>query len=352
MMEPVRLTQMTRAGGCGAKLAPGMLDSLLEQLPRGMDPALLVGYDTSDDAAVYRLTDEIAIIQTVDFFPPIVDDPYVFGQIAATNALSDIYAMGGEPRLALNLLSFPAQLDPAVAGRILAGGCDKVREAGAVLAGGHSIEDSEPKYGLCVTGVAHPDRILRNSTAREGDLLVLTKPIGVGVLSTAARGGLLTDGEYQEMTDLLTTLNRAARDAMLPETPHACTDVTGFSLLGHGGEMARGCGCTLELWADRIPILSRALELARDGLVPGGAYRNRNFLSSQVRFDSALSLELTDLLFDPQTAGGLLIALPEERAASLLNRLHGAGLTAAAAVGRMVPRGEALIQVRKDAGIL
>lgn len=218
-MEPTRLTQLTRAGGCGAKLSPGLLGDLLAKLPKLADPALLVGFDDSDDAAVYQLTDELALIMTVDFFPPIVDDPYTFGQIAATNALSDIYAMGGAPKVALNLLCFPPDLDPDIAGAILAGGCDKVHEAGAVLAGGHSIEDKEPKYGLCVTGLAHPRRILTNSGAQEGDVLVLTKPLGVGVLSTAARGDLLGQEAYRQMVTLLTTLNQAARTPCCPCCP-------------------------------------------------------------------------------------------------------------------------------------
>lgn len=345
-MEPVRLTQLTCAGGCGAKLSPGVLGALLAHLPRVQDPNLLVGYDASDDAAVYRISDEVALLQTVDFFPPIVDDPYTFGQIAAVNALSDIYAMGGTPILALNLLAFPPALDPEIAGAILAGGADKVHEAGAVLAGGHSIEDQEPKYGLCVTGTVHPDRVLTNSGAREGDILVLTKPIGVGVLSTAARGGLLSKEDEALMTGLLTTLNRAARDGLLPAAPNACTDVTGFSLLGHGSEMAQGCGCTLELWADRVPILPQALTLARDGLVPGGAYRNRNHFGPKIFFDPSLPLEVTDLLFDPQTAGGLLAALPEDKVPDTLRRLNDLGLSAAA-VGRMVPQGEHLVRVLK-----
>ena len=233
-------------------------------LPRTLEPNLLVGYDSSDDAAVYRLTDELALIQTVDFFPPVVDDPYDFGQIAAANALSDVYAMGGEPRLAMNLLAVPSCLPREAVGAILEGGAAKVAEAGAVTAGGHSIEDTEPKYGLCVSGLVHPGAVLTNRGAREGDLLVLTKPLGTGILTTAAKAELLSGAEYRAMTDLMAALNRDAARAAVPLRPSACTDVTGFGLIGHAREMAEGAGCTIELWPGRVPIVPQALELARE----------------------------------------------------------------------------------------
>ena len=233
-------------------------------LPRTLEPNLLVGYDSSDDAAVYRLTDELALIQTVDFFPPVVDDPYDFGQIAAANALSDVYAMGGEPRLAMNLLAVPSCLPREAVGAILEGGAAKVAEAGAVTAGGHSIEDAEPKYGLCVSGLVHPGAVLTNRGAREGDLLVLTKPLGTGILTTAAKAELLSGAEYRAMTDLMAALNRDAARAAVPLRPSACTDVTGFGLIGHAREMAEGAGCTIELWPGRVPIVPQALELARE----------------------------------------------------------------------------------------
>ena len=233
-------------------------------LPRTLEPNLLVGYDSSDDAAVYRLTDELALIQTVDFFPPVVDDPYDFGQIAAANALSDVYAMGGEPRLAMNLLAVPSCLPREAVGAILEGGAAKVAEAGAVTAGGHSIEDTEPKYGLCVSGLVHPGAVLTNRGAREGDLLVLTKPLGSGILTTAAKAELLSGAEYRAMTDLMAALNRDAARAAVPLRPSACTDVTGFGLIGHAREMAEGAGCTIELWPGRVPIVPQALELARE----------------------------------------------------------------------------------------
>lgn len=318
---------------------------MLSGLPRNSDPNLMVGFDSSDDAAVYRISDELAMIQTVDFFPPVVDDPYTFGQIAATNALSDVYAMGGTPKLAMNLLAFPSCLPLDVVGAILEGGASKVTEAGAVIAGGHSIEDQEPKYGLCVTGYAHPKAILTNSGAREGDLLVLTKALGTGILSTAAKAELLTPEEYREMAGLMTTLNRAAAEAVAPVGAHACTDVTGFGLLGHLKEMAEGCGSSLELWAGAIPIVPKALELARDGIIPGGAYRNMDFVGDDVQADRAVPQEILDVLYDPQTAGGLVIAVPEARGAELLSRLSDAGVPAAA-IGRVGPRGERLLRVK------
>ena len=263
-------------------------------LPRTLEPNLLVGYDSSDDAAVYRLTDELALIQTVDFFPPVVDDPYDFGQIAA--------------------------------------------EAGAVTAGGHSIEDTEPKYGLCVSGLVHPGAVLTNRGAREGDLLVLTKPLGTGILTTAAKAELLSGAEYRAMTDLMAALNRDAARAAVPLRPSACTDVTGFGLIGHAREMAEGAGCTIELWPGRVPIVPQALELARDGIIPAGAYRNLEFAGPEVETAGTFPQAVLDCLYDPQTSGGLLLAIAEERGAELLRRLADTGVTAAA-VGRVRPRG-------------
>ena len=307
-------------------------------LPRTLEPNLLVGYDSSDDAAVYRLTDELALIQTVDFFPPVVDDPYDFGQIAAANALSDVYAMGGEPRLAMNLLAVPSCLPREAVGAILEGGAAKVAEAGAVTAGGHSIEDAEPKYGLCVSGLVHPGAVLTNRGAQEGDLLVLTKPLGTGILTTAAKAELLSGAEYRAMTDLMAALNRDAARAAVPLRPSACTDVTGFGLIGHAREMAEGAGCTIELWPGRVPIVPQALELARDGIIPAGAYRNLEFAGPEVETAGSFPQAVLDCLYDPQTSGGLLLAITEERGAELLRRLADAGVTAAA-VGRVRPRG-------------
>ena len=267
-------------------------------LPRTLEPNLLVGYDSSDDAAVYRLTDELALIQTVDFFPPVVDDPYDFGQIAAANALSDVYAMGGEPRLAMNLLAVPSCLPREAVGAILEGGAAKVAEAGAVTAGGHSIEDAEPKYGLCVSGLVHPGAVLTNRGAREGDLLVLTKPLGTGILTTAAKAELLSGAEYRAMTDLMAALNRDAARAAVPLRPSACTDVTGFGLIGHAREMAEGAGCTIELWPGRVPIVPQALGKTEEDrrrnlctildahISKGGHHINVNVLNRETLLDA------------------------------------------------------------------
>lgn len=286
------------------------------------DPNLLVGFDTSDDAAVYRVDEHTALIQTVDFFPPMVDDPYLFGQVAAANALSDVYAMGGTPKLAMNLLCFPSDLlskEDVLA--ILRGGADKAREAGAVLCGGHTIEDGEPKYGLCVTGFVHPDRVLTNAAAQTGDALILTKPLGSGILSTAAKAGLLPEHQVDLLMATMTTLNAAAAKAMEKYTVHACTDITGFGLIGHATEMARGSGKTIRLFADRLPLMEGVLQQAQDGIVPGGAYRNREYLSRTTEIGPAVSTALSDICFDPQTSGGLLISLPMPEAERLLHDL-------------------------------
>lgn len=326
-------------------MGPGVLSNLLSQLPRPSDTRLMVGFESSDDAAVYLLDEHNVLIQTVDFFPPMVDDPFVFGQVAAANALSDVYAMGGAPKLAMNLLCLPHDLPTEAARAILAGGLDKVTEAGAIIAGGHSIEDKEPKYGLCVTGFARREEIVTNRGAGPGDVLILTKPLGVGVLTTAARGGLLNGSRLRAVTTAMTTLNRAACEAMLPCRPSACTDVTGFGLLGHLWEMLPPCGgLSAVLSAGAIPLLPGALALAADGILPGGAHRNRAHLGSHVQFDRAVSLPLSDLLFDPQTSGGLLIAVPPDRAEALMQRLIDRDVSAAV-IGGFRAAAEAGIQV-------
>lgn len=285
------------------------------------------------------------MIQTVDFFPPIVDDAYTFGQIAAANSISDIYAMGGAPRLAMNLMCFPSCLSLDLVKEMLEGGYSKVKEAGAIIAGGHTIEDTEPKYGLCVTGFAHPKDILANSTAREGDLLVLTKPLGTGILSTAAMAEMLDEENYRKMVKLMTELNRAAQETMMPFCPHACTDITGFGFLGHVQEMAGGSRLTAEIFSRDVPVVQNALDLARDGIIPAGAYRNMQFLEGKVRVGAAVPQELADVLFDPQTSGGLLIALPEARALELLRELNGKTLCAAV-VGRMMAKSDVDVLVK------
>ena len=287
------------------------------------NPALLVGYDSSDDAAVYRVSDEVAVIETVDFFTPIVDDPYLFGQIAAANALSDVYAMGGEPRVAMNLLCVPNCLPKDDIRAILEGGHAKAVEAGCVIAGGHTIQDNEPKYGLCVTGFVHPDRILKNVGAQPGDVLVLTKPLGIGVLTSAGKADLLTEDPVALMNRLMTTLNKGARDVMVRHQVHACTDVTGFGLLGHGFEMAQGSDVTITLHVDAVDFIPEAVEFARMGVLPAGMYRNRSFAETAVDVGDT-ETAIQDLLFDPQTSGGLLMAVAPEDADALIAELQGA----------------------------
>lgn len=284
---------------------------------------LLVGYDSSDDACVYKVSDDTAVIQTVDFFTPIVDDPYLFGQIAAANALSDVYAMGGVPKLAMNLLCVPNCLSLQTVRKILEGGHDKAVEAGCVIAGGHTVQDEEPKYGLCVTGFVHPDRILKNVGAQPGDVLVMTKPIGSGVLTTAIKGGLCTREQMDEVYMHMATLNaKAGEKVMAAGNVHACTDVTGFGLLGHSFEMASGSNVTIVLEGEKLPLMTGARDLASMGIVPGGAYRNMDYVGDRMRQTETAVQALVDLAADPQTSGGLLVALPPEDARALVEALR------------------------------
>ena len=262
-------------------------------------------------------------MQTVDFFPPIVDDPYTFGQIAAANSLSDIYAMGGDPTLSMNLICFPTCLPMDVMAKIMQGGASKVKEAGAIIAGGHTIEDSEPKYGLCVTGFLNPNQVMKNSNCKEGDLLVLTKPLGIGVLTTANKAQLLDEKTYDRMVEAMATLNKYAKDVMMEVGANACTDVTGFGLIGHASEMAKGSGLTIELYSKEVPIIEAAIDFAKMGIIPSGAYSNMAFVRDDVRFAQDVPQYMQDLLADPITSGGLLISLPEEKAHELVEKLKG-----------------------------
>ncbi len=322
MENDVKLTKLAKCAGCGAKVGAGVLAELLEGIPVHRDENLLVGYDRSDDASVYKLSEELALVQTVDFFPPIADDPYTYGAIAATNALSDVYAMGGEPRLALNIMAVPEDMPKETVHQILRGGYAKVYEAGAMITGGHSILDPEPKYGLAVTGFVHPDKMLTNSGARPGDVLILTKPIGIGVLTAAMKGDILEAETRAYAYSLMTTLNKSARDIMVKYDVHACTDVTGFGLLGHTLEMAQGSDTEIHLSVDGFTFIPESLEFARMGLLPEGGYRNRNFAESWVE-PGATPLEYQDLLYDPQTSGGLCMAVSPEDAEALLAELEG-----------------------------
>ena len=341
-MEDIKLTKLAKCAGCGAKVGAGVLAKLLDGIRVHSDPNLLVGFDKSDDASVYKITDDLALVQTVDFFPPIDDDPYTFGQIAATNALSDVYAMGGEPKLALNIMAVPDKLPKEAVHALLRGGYDKVYEAGAIITGGHSILDDEPKYGLAVTGFVHPDRLLTNSGAKPGDVLFLTKPLGVGILTTAAKAELLEPEIQSRVTALMTTLNKGARDVMVQYRVHACTDVTGFSLMGHGLEMAQGSDTELHIDTEAIDFLPRALEFADMGILPAGVYRNRNFAEDFVDA-GAVALNVQDALYDPQTSGGLLIAVDPADAEAMYAELRDA-VPSAQRIGTVEPyRGGARI---------
>ena len=335
MENDVKLTKLASCAGCGAKVGAGVLAQLLGDLHVLQDPKLLVGFDKSDDASVYQVTEDLALVQTVDFFPPIADDPYTFGAIAAANALSDVYAMGGEPRLALNIMAVPKDLPREAVHEILRGGYEKAYEAGVIITGGHSILDPEPKYGLAVTGFVHPQKVLTNSGAQPGDVLLLTKPLGIGVLTTANKAGLLEPETLAYANQLMTTLNKVARDVMVQYRVHACTDVTGFGLMGHGTEMAQGSGVELHIDTAGITVIPAALEFARMGVLPEGMYRNRSFAEAQVD-PGDVALALQDLLYDPQTSGGLLMAVHPEDADALLAELSGK-VPAAQRIGTVEP---------------
>jgi selenide,water dikinase len=336
--EPFRLTDFARAAGCAGKLGPADLAKVLAGLPRSEHPDLLVGTSTADDAGVFRLTPELALVQTVDFFAPIVDDPFTFGQVAAANAISDVYAMGGEPRTALNIVAFPRELPVEILGEILRGGMEKAAEAGVVVVGGHTLADEEIKFGMAVTGVIHPDRIWRNVGARPGDVLVLTKPLGTAIVTTAAKRGAAVDDALAAAITSMTTLNASAARALRPFDVHACTDVTGFGLMGHAYEMAHGSEVTLVLEANALPLLPRARELAASGTSTGGCTRNREWLKDKVEVASGVPTDLTEIAFDPQTSGGLLVALPAAQADQAIEALQAANTLTATKVGRVADR--------------
>lgn len=319
-MEEIKLTKLANCAGCGAKVGAGVLASLLEDLQVHNDSNLLVGFDKSDDASVYKISDDMALVQTVDFFPPIADDPFTFGAIAATNALSDVYAMGGEPKLALNIMAVPKDMPKEAVHEILKGGYSKVYEAGALITGGHSILDEEPKYGLAVTGFVHPDKLIRNMGARPGDVLFLTKPLGMGIITTSAKVDMVSKETYDYALSLMMTLNKSARDVMVKYDVHACTDVTGFGLLGHASEMATGSEVELHIEVDNIKLIDEALELATLGILPEGMYRNRDFAEKYVDHGDVI-LAKQDMLYDPQTSGGLLIAVDSKDADAFFDEI-------------------------------
>lgn len=315
-------------------------------MPSFYDENLLVGIQTSDDAAVYKINDEIAMIQTVDFFTPIVDDPYLFGQIAAANSLSDVYAMGGEPKVALNIVAFPNCLDAKVLGEIMRGGADKVKEAGAVLVGGHSVQDDEPKYGLCVSGFVHPDKILLNYGAKVGDVLILTKQIGSGVVGTALKAGLASKEACEEANIVMTSLNKIAKEVMDNFKVNACTDITGFGLLGHSIEMAESSNISFEIDVDNIAYIKDSLEYANMGLVPVGAYNNKSFYKDKIE-TTDIKEHIIDLLYDPQTSGGLLYSVPKDNLDSILEAFKKSSIqTKVSVIGRVIEKGDKFIYLK------
>lgn len=322
MEDSIKLTKLASCAGCGAKVGAGMLASLLEGFKSHTDERLIVGYDKSDDASVYVLNEELALVQTTDFFPPIVDDPYLFGAIAATNALSDVYAMGGEPKLALNIMCVTESMDKKVVQEILRGGYDKAYEAGAIITGGHTIQGPEPIYGLAVSGFVHPKKVLTNSNAKEGDVLILTKPLGVGIITTAAKADMVEKSLLDKIYKQMSTLNKTARDIMVKYDVHSCTDVTGFSLLGHSYEMASGSDKSICLDSKRIPYHKEAYDLAAMGMLPGGMYRNMNYASTGVVFAEGMDENLANIYYDPQTSGGLLMAISQKDADMCLKELQ------------------------------
>jgi selenide, water dikinase len=354
-LESVKLTTMAKAAGCAAKLSPRVLDSVLRGLPKQTDPNVLVGFETSDDAGIYRLTPDLALVQTVDFFTPIVDDPFLFGQVAAANALSDVYAMGGRPVSSLTLVGFPEKSDPLVLTEILRGGLAKMQEAGCTIIGGHSIRDDDLKFGYAVTGVIHPDKVWRNVGTRAGDTIIFTKALGTGVIATALKRGTASTESVAAATASMTRLNRDAAEALAEADPdrkfiHAVTDVTGFSLLGHAREMALGHPQTgispvsLEINHKHIEYLPGAIECAAAGNISGGLLNNREFIGDCVEFSASVPEEYRLLLFDPQTSGGLLVAIAPHGAKAAMDAMARRGV-GARQIGHAIEKRSPLISV-------
>jgi len=318
----------------------------LSQLPKFQSDKLLVGLESSDDAAVYQINEETAIIQTLDFFTPVADDPYIFGQVAAANALSDVYAMGGEPLLALNIVGFPKDMNPDILAQILKGGADKVMEAGAVLAGGHSVEDKEPKYGLSVMGIVHPSKVRTNTHGEVGDALILTKPLGTGILNTAVKRGILSAEDEAMVHKVMTTLNRAAAKALDAVNPHGVTDITGFGIGGHAYEMAKGSKTTLVIDHQALPLMRGVYEKARANVVPGGTFKNIKYYRPLIHVETGVEEDFLKIIFDPQTSGGLLISLPSDQAATYLEELGRHYSLEARVIGEIIEEGEFPVIIR------
>lgn len=327
---PISLTTYTKFSGCGAKLGPQQLDKVLCGLSQPQYPNLMADFKTSDDAGIYKVNDETALVQTLDFFPPIVDDPYLFGQIAASNSLSDVYAMGGTPITALSIVCFPKEtIDMKHLRAIMDGGMSKLIEAGTALVGGHSVEDEEVKFGFSVTGLIHPKKVLLNNTPNISDMLILTKPIGTGAINTALRAEMASKEAIQEATIQMTTLNKVAAEIGHKYPISACTDITGFGLLGHGCEMIAGSSAGLEIDNKLVPLLPNVTDYISTGLVPAGTYRNREYRQSYISNYDALKTTTINTLFDPQTSGGLLLAVPPSKGEDLLKELQNADIPAA-----------------------
>lgn len=340
----VRLTHMSSKAGWASKLSPEDLAQVLCHLDdKVKDENLIVGFDKSDDAGVYKISDEIALVQTVDFFTPVVDDPYLYGQIAAANSLSDVYAMGGKPLTALNIACYSCSITPAILAEILNGGANKIKEAGAVLAGGHTVTDKEVKYGLSVTGLIDPSKVITNSSAKPGDVLILTKPLGTGILTTSFKFDLISEEELKEAAKVMSTLNKEASEEMQKIGVNACTDITGFGLLGHSYEMAKGSNVNIQFDSSKINLMDKVIELIKKDSVPGGAYSNKQFFEKWVHFDASIEEAKRIALFDPQTSGGLLISLPEEKAAELLKNINSKSEIKADIIGKVVEAKEASI---------
>lgn len=342
-IEKKKLMQLSTRCGCAGKFTPDELAKVLKHIEvkeEERDPNLLVGFDKSDDAGVYKISDDMALVQTVDFFTPVANDPYTFGQIAAANALSDVYAMGGKPLTALNLSCFSATIGADILAEILKGGADKIREAGATIAGGHTITDEEVKYGVSVTGIINPSKIITNSGAKVGDVLILTKPIGSGVLTTALKIEFITDEEFEEASKVMATLNKIASEEMQKIGVSSCTDVTGFGLIGHAYEMASGSGVALEIDSSKIPVMNKVKDLVKEYCLPSGAYSNEKHFEKWVSFSEKID-DVTKLtFFDPQTSGGLLISVNKDKADELLTNINNRSEIKAEIIGRVVELNE------------
>lgn len=346
-IKDVKLTSYAKTSGWAAKVGPDILDEVLKGLDNktSMSKDLLVGIETSDDAAVYKINDELALIETLDFFTPIVDDPYTFGKIAAANSLSDIYAMGGEPTMAMNIVCFPNCLPPKVLTEILKGGLEKMKEAECLLIGGHTVQDDEPKYGLSVSGFVNPNKVWKNSSSKVGDVLILTKPIGLGIINTAIKGGVATKEEIEDAVNTMETLNKYAKRAVELNTINSCTDITGFGLMGHCFEMAKGSDTTFILDSKNIPFLKGAVDYANMGLIPKGCYDNKKFVGNNYKLLEEVDEAILNTMFNPETSGGLLLSVPKDEVNEMLDKLKNIP-TKFAVIGEVIERQDKYLLIK------